>query len=80
MLVENLANENIKNFRCKDKNCNPFIKRPRHKRPRHPCEISDKLPNKIKGKHFDGYFEICCALGCNQGEKIEGEIEEVEEH
>jgi len=79
-LVENLANENIKNFPCKYKNCNPLIKRPRYKKPKHPCENSDKLPSKIKGKHFNGYFEICLALGCNQGEKIEGEIEEVEEH
>jgi hypothetical protein len=33
----------------------------------HPQEHSQRLPNAIKGKHFESYWEICLALGCQQG-------------
>jgi len=47
--------------------CNPKIKKPRKKHPRHKEERSQELPKEIR-KHFDAYFQICRALGCEQGE------------
>ena len=34
----------------------------------HPEEISEKLPQELRGKHFDAYWQICLELGCTQGE------------
>lgn len=78
-LAEKLAEENIKEFDGKTKMCNPYIKKPRTEKPNHPCENSDILPKKLRGKHFNSYFEICLSLGCAQGEKVEGEIEIVDD-
>lgn len=51
--------------------CNPKIKKIRANqiKPMHPDESSEKLPFELRGKHFDTYFQICCALGCKQGKE-----------
>jgi len=46
--------------------CNPKVKKPRNKHPRHKGEKSPELPNEIR-RHFDAYFQVCKALGCEQG-------------
>lgn len=33
----------------------------------HPQEHHKRLPNVLRGKHFESYWEICLALGCQQG-------------
>jgi len=47
--------------------CNPKIKKPRLKHIKHKDEKSKSLPKCLR-KHFDAYFQICLALGCEQGE------------
>ena len=34
----------------------------------HPQEDSEKLPDEIRCKHFDAYWQVCKGLGCTQGE------------
>ena len=45
-------------------NPNPKIRRIR-KKPRHPGQKSEILPPKLR-KHFNAYWQICLALGCDQ--------------
>jgi len=47
--------------------CNPKIKKPRTKHPKHKDEKSADLPKCLR-KHFDANYQICLALGCEQGE------------
>jgi len=49
--------------------CNPKTKKLRGRKPRHDDECSDKLPDQLCGKHFNSYYKVCRALGCNQGKK-----------
>lgn len=49
--------------------CNPKTKKLRGRKPRHDDESSDKLPDRLCGKHFNSYYKVCRALGCNQGKK-----------
>jgi len=49
--------------------CNPLARRthaPTTKAP-HLQEHSQRLPSAIRGKHFESYWGICLALGCQQG-------------
>ena len=46
-------------------NPNPALRKVLRK-PRHPDERSDYLPGAIRGKHFNSYWRICLALGCEQ--------------
>jgi len=61
-ILEELAEYNRKKRFKKAKFCNP-PKRKR-KKPRHPSENSKKLPQEIRGKHYDSYWQICADLGC----------------
>ena len=45
-------------------NPNPEIRRIK-KKPKHPSQKSTILPAKLR-RHFDAYWEICLALGCDQ--------------
>jgi hypothetical protein len=47
--------------------CNPLAKRIPKKKPAHKDEKSKTLPPSLRGKHFDAYFQICKAIGCEQG-------------
>lgn len=47
-------------------NPNPKLRRVLNKKPKHPGERSDYIPRQIRGKHFDTYWQICLALGCQQ--------------
>lgn len=60
-VLEELADYNIKKF-GKAKFCTP--PKPKKSKPKHPSENSDKLPQELKGKHYNSYWEICADLGC----------------
>ena len=51
-----------------DKFCNPMTKKNIRIKNNHLDEKSTKLPNKVRNKHFDSYFQICRAIGCKQGD------------
>lgn len=36
----------------------------RRKKIKHPEEKSDRLPEELKGKHFNAYWQVCKELGC----------------
>jgi len=62
------------------KPCNPKIKKVRDRKPRHPDENNENIPEALRGKHFNTYYKICQALGCNQGKKnAQGELFEAGE-
>jgi hypothetical protein len=60
-VLEELADYNKKHFE-KGKFCSPPKRR--KSKLKHPSENSDKLPQEIKGKHYNSYWEICADLGC----------------
>jgi len=70
-ILEQLARWNQEHSRQIPKPCNPRVKKIRRgsKKPRHQDESDQKLPVEICGRHFDGYFQVCQALGCTQGEQ-----------
>jgi hypothetical protein len=75
-ILKELADYNNKKFgHRKPKLCLP-PKRIGDKKSRHPCETSDKLPQILKGRHFDTYWQICLALGCTQYKKEKSLFEE----
>ena len=45
-------------------NPNPAVRRIK-KKPKHPGEKSNIVPKKLR-KHFNAYWQICLALGCDQ--------------
>ena len=47
----------------RDKLCAP-PKRIGRKKIKHPAEEADKLPDELRGKHFDTYWQVCKELGC----------------
>lgn len=47
-------------------NPNPKLRRVPNKKPEHAGEHSGYIPEQIRGKHFDTYWQICLALGCQQ--------------
>ncbi len=60
-ILTELADYNESRF-PKARFCNP----PRNTKARfkHPGEKSNKLPREIRGKHYEGYWQICDDLGC----------------
>ncbi|MBI3913024.1 MAG: hypothetical protein HY327_02330 [Chloroflexi bacterium] len=67
-------NETLRKFARQDRkirsrtikcNPNPDIRRI-HKKKKHPEEKNAALPTRVRGKHFDAYWQICLALGCKQ--------------
>ncbi|MBS7269701.1 MAG: hypothetical protein KIH10_12790 [Candidatus Freyarchaeota archaeon] len=68
-ILEELAQYNKEKF-SESNFCSPPKTRIREKQ-NHPEEESDKLPQRIRGKHYDAYWQICCDLGCVRCEKTE---------
>jgi hypothetical protein len=68
-ILEEMVEFNRKKRKSPSKPCNPKIRRVRKgkNKPSHPDENSEKLPECLRGKHFDAPFQICLALGCQQG-------------
>jgi hypothetical protein len=44
--------------------CDGTISRRSKSKDAHPHESHEKLPEEIRGQHFDSYKEICHRLGC----------------
>lgn len=66
-ILEEFIEYNKQTFQKRHEECNPFEKGIRKSKPRHPCEGHQKIPAPIRGKHYNGYWQICQALGCTQG-------------
>ncbi len=47
----------------RDKLCTP-PKRIMRRKVHHPAEGSERLPDELKEKHFDAYWQVCKELGC----------------
>lgn len=61
-VLEELAEYNRKRKFDKAKFCSPPKKR--KNKMKHPSEKSDKLPQELRGKHYNSYWQICADLGC----------------
>jgi len=72
-ILDELAQYNEQNCSTTHIYCNPNPEA--HQRIRskakHPEENSDLIPRRIRGRHFDTYWQICAALGCEQCRQIE---------
>jgi len=69
MIFEELVRWNVKKGLYQNTRfCNPKIKKLRKDqiKPNHGEERSKELPESLR-KHFDAYFQLCKALGCEQG-------------
>lgn len=67
-ILDQMVKFNLKQRRTETKPCNPKIKKVRGDgKPKHPAENSKKLPEWLRGKHFDANFQICQASDCKQG-------------
>ena len=52
--------------------CNPNRRiRKINRKPRHPGEKSTLLPSHLRKSHFDAYWQICLAMGCQQCVEVE---------
>ena len=71
-ILEELADFNENTLSTEPKCCNPNPEahsiRKKRKHPEEKCEL---IPRKIRGKHFDAYWQICSALGCKQSRPID---------
>jgi hypothetical protein len=47
--------------------CNPLAEHRIRKKRKHKDEKDLTLPEALRRRHFDAYFQICKALGCTQG-------------
>jgi len=54
----------------------PGVRRMRESKPIHKGENSEKLDKRLIGKHFDSYWQICKALGC---QRIPADLSQVAE-
>lgn len=63
-ILNELADYNKEHFKHPPKFCDPTKNKKLRLKPSHPEENSDKLPEEIRGKHYDAYWQICCDLGC----------------
>jgi len=67
-ILRELATYNKKNHPSVPKFCSP-PKRIDSKRPHHPGENDELLPDQLRGKHFDAYWQVCEAMGCPRCKK-----------
>ena len=68
-ILKELAEYNRENFANREsKLCIPPKKRQRQKCS-HPEENSERLPDLLRGKHCDSYWQVCLELGCRQFER-----------
>jgi len=62
-ILRELAEYNKQNFSVTTSFCSP-PKEVDEKKPKHPCENDYRLPQELRGKHCDAYWQVCEALGC----------------
>lgn len=46
----------------------------KRKKPKHADENSDKLDDRLMGKHFNHYWQICNKLGCKRKKPLKGQL------
>ncbi len=63
--LSELAEKNLSRFHNRIKPC-PGVRKGHQKKPRSPLEKSDRLDTKLTRKHFNAYWQICKALGCQR--------------
>ena len=68
-IFEEMVRFNRNRGYLRPKVCNPKTKKLRGRKPRHEDECSERLPESLRGKHFNSYYKICKALGCKQGKR-----------
>lgn len=82
-LLEELSHINQKEFPNSPNRYCPGFRKNRQAKPSHPSENDLRLPESIRGKHFDAYWQICQALGCDRYLRVQQvedeEVVEVEE-
>jgi len=61
--LKELSDYNKNNFKAKQKLCNGIVRSTKVKQS-HLHENHEKLPNCLKGRHFNNYKEICKYLDC----------------
>lgn len=62
-VLEELANINLRKFQNRIPGC-PGERSLREHKPVSKEENSDKLDSRLRGNHYDAYWQICRALGC----------------
>jgi len=68
-ILRELGEFNRKNYpSSRTEFCNP-PKPITEKKPKHPAENDERLPDELRGKHFDSYWQICEAMGCPRCKK-----------
>lgn len=74
-ILESLAQKNLSfpTASIEDKFC-PGYRRSKQSKPVLSEENSSKLPDTLRGKHFDHYWEICHALGCKRILPLEEDV------
>lgn len=65
-ILSKFVKVNKKNFKDRTEQCFPLHRKTRGMHKKHPEENSEKLPEKIRGKHFDSYTQICKEMGCER--------------
>ncbi|MFQ3611483.1 MAG: hypothetical protein SNJ72_08320 [Fimbriimonadales bacterium] len=79
-LLEELAHINQQDFPNAPNHYCPGVRKTRQTKPSVPSENEPRLPETIRGKHFDSYWQICQALGCDRYLRVQQVTdEEVEE-
>ena len=66
-----------------NKTYNPCLgsKKIRKRKPKHKGENDEKLDDRLKGKHFNAYWQICKKLGCpRRPSAVQGELWGFDEH
>ena len=63
--LNELAQKNLSRFDSRVKPC-PGVRKGRRKKPANPLEDSDRLDPRLVGNHFNTYWQICKALGCER--------------
>lgn len=63
-VLNEFADYNLSLGANRQKMCDGTISRRSKSKDAHPHESHEKLPEEIRGQHFDSYKEICHRLGC----------------
>jgi hypothetical protein len=66
-ILEEMARLNGTQGGAPSRTCNPLAPHHIRKKRKQKGEKSGDLPESLRGKHFNAYFQICQAIGCAQG-------------
>ncbi len=69
-ILEEFIKQDKKNYPNKSYSPCPGRRKLRKQKPKDSRENSDKLDDRLNGKHFNAYWQICKKLGCPRTSKI----------